>query len=180
MTPRFLEPTTTHVLLPNQFSFFFRFEKSGCHFSVFFFSPQIVLETFPRQIKVGAFSYEPDWPGWPGYRDEFCRLFIWEISARSIGITFEKIKPSRRKNLLSFATIVALSSPVTLLTWKFHILLKSKYTQNYAILATLCESEAILSKSFVPVTGIEYSYGLISILVAEISVGKTEMPLQRI
>ena len=29
-----------------------------------------------------ASSYEPSWPGWLGYRDEFCLGFIWEISAR--------------------------------------------------------------------------------------------------
>ena len=29
-----------------------------------------------------ASSYEPGWPGWLGYRDEFCLGFIWEISAR--------------------------------------------------------------------------------------------------
>ena len=27
-------------------------------------------------------SYELGWPGWLGYRDEFCFGFIWEISAR--------------------------------------------------------------------------------------------------
>ena len=29
-----------------------------------------------------ASSYEPSWPGWLGYWDEFCLGFIWEISAR--------------------------------------------------------------------------------------------------
>ena len=28
-----------------------------------------------------ASSYEPGWPGWLGYRAEFCLGFIWEISA---------------------------------------------------------------------------------------------------
>ena len=29
-----------------------------------------------------ASSYEPNWPGWPAYRDEFRLEFIWENSAR--------------------------------------------------------------------------------------------------
>ena len=40
------------------------------------------LVTFPEFIRFGASSYEPGWPGWLGYRDEFCLGFIWEISAR--------------------------------------------------------------------------------------------------
>ena len=30
-----------------------------------------------------ASSYGPGWPGWLGYRDEFCLPFIWEFSARA-------------------------------------------------------------------------------------------------
>ena len=38
-----------------------------------------------RTIKYVAFrasSYEPGWPGWLGYRHEFCLGFIWEILDR--------------------------------------------------------------------------------------------------
>ena len=38
-----------------------------------------------RTIKYVAFrasSYEPGWPGWLGYRDEFCLGFVWEILDR--------------------------------------------------------------------------------------------------
>ena len=38
-----------------------------------------------------------------------------------------------------------------------------------------CGSDAILFKSFVPVTGLECSYGKIFIPVTEISVAKTEI-----
>ena len=42
-------------------------------------SPPFKLGKLP---KFTASSYEPGWPGWLGYRDEFCLGFIWEISAR--------------------------------------------------------------------------------------------------
>ena len=35
-----------------------------------------------KTIRLRASSYEPSWPGWRGYRDEFCLGFIWEISAQ--------------------------------------------------------------------------------------------------
>ena len=37
--------------------------------------------SFPY-LSFRASSYEPGWPGWLGYRDEFCLGFIWEILAR--------------------------------------------------------------------------------------------------
>ena len=40
---------------------------------------------FKMSLGAGALrasSYEPGWPGWLGYQDEFCFGFIWEISAR--------------------------------------------------------------------------------------------------
>ena len=40
--------------------------------------------------RLTASSYEPGWPGWLGYRDEFCLGFIWEISARFS--RWEKVK----------------------------------------------------------------------------------------
>ena len=47
--------------------------------------------------------------------DEFCRLFIWEISARLTGMKFlNKTKMAQHK-VVSFAIIVALSTLVILL-----------------------------------------------------------------
>lgn len=67
-------------------------------------------------ISIRACSYEPsNWTGL-GYRDEFCCLSIWEISARLMGMKFEKqnIKMVEDKNV-SFSTIIALLTLVTLL-----------------------------------------------------------------
>lgn len=71
-------------------------------------------------------------PGWLGYRDKFCCLFIWEISARSRSET-------NMVELVSFAIVVALWTPVALLICLMCLLLKWKYTHDktYAIFAAM-------------------------------------------
>ena len=66
---------------------------------------------------------------------------------------------------------------VTLLIKLFCILLKWKriQDQNYTILAAICWKRSYFVESFVPVTGLECSYGKIFIPVNEISVAKTEV-----
>ena len=43
----------------------------------------ILSKLLLKTLKHRASSHEPSWPGWLGYRDEFCLGFICEISARS-------------------------------------------------------------------------------------------------
>ena len=76
--------------------------------------------------------------------------------------------------LVFFATVRALWSLVTLLIKLIRTLLKRKYIQdqNYAILAYMLWERRY---SFVPVTGLECSYGKIFIPVTEISIAKTEV-----
>ena len=73
--------------------------------------------------------------------------------------------------LVSFATIKALSTLVTLLIKLIRILLKWKCIQGKII----AKAKLICQKSFVPVTGLKCSYGKIFIPVAEISVVETEI-----
>ena len=75
--------------------------------------------------------------------------------------------------LVLFATVIVLWTLVTLLIKLFCILLKWKYIQdqNYAILALFC------LKCFIPITGLECSYGKIFIPVTEISVTRPARPL---
>ena len=70
------------------------------------------------------------------------------------GMKFKKQTKMVEHKLVSFAAAVALWTPVTLLIKLTGKLLKWKYIQdkNYAIFALRCKREAILSKSFVPVT----------------------------
>ena len=79
--------------------------------------------------------------------------------------------------LISFATFIALSTLVTLLKKLIRILLKWKCYK-----AKLCHfgrrvanAKLLCQKSFVPVTGLECSYGEIFIPVAEISVVEIEI-----
>ena len=74
-----------------------------------------------------------------GYWDEFCCLFIWEVSARSTGMKFEKQNQNGGHKLVSFLADVALEILVILLIKLICILLKWKYVQdnNYSILAAM-------------------------------------------
>ena len=74
---------------------------------------------------------------WLGYREEFCGVFIWEISARSTEVNSRNTTKMVEHKLVLFATVTALWSLVTLLIKLIRILLKKKYIQgqNYAILA---------------------------------------------
>ena len=76
-----------------------------------------------------------------GYRDEFCSVFIWEISARSTGIMNSRNTTRRmvEHKLVLFATVIALWTFVTLLRRLIRILLKWKYKQDqsYAIFAAI-------------------------------------------
>ena len=74
-----------------------------------------------------------------GYWDEFCFLFIWEVSARSTGMKFKNQNQNGGHKVVSFSTDVALEILVTLLIKLICILLKWKYVQdnNYSILAAM-------------------------------------------
>ena len=62
----------------------------------------------------------PGQPDWFGNRDEFCGLFIWEISARSTGINPRNTTNMVEHKLVSFAAVVALWTLVTLLIKHTH------------------------------------------------------------
>ena len=78
-------------------------------------------------------------PGWLGYRDEFCGMFLWEISARSTGMNSRNTTKIVEHKLVLLATVIAFWTLVTLLIKLIRILLKWKYIQdkNYAILAAM-------------------------------------------
>ena len=86
-------------------------------------------------MSLKASSYEPD--NRAGNRDEFCGVFIWEISARSTEVNSRNTTKMVEHKLVLFATPTALWSLVTLLIKLIRILLERKYIQdqNYAILA---------------------------------------------
>ena len=108
------------------------------------------------------------------YRDKFCFLFIWEISARSTGMKFKK----QNQNGETFATVVALWTPVTLLIKLIRKLLKWRYIhcKNCAILAAMMRKRSNFVKKVSSLSpGLEYSYGKIFIPVTEMSVVKTEI-----
>ena len=65
--------------------------------------------------------------GLHGYRDEFCGVFIWEISARSTGMNSRNTTKMVEHKLVLFATVIALWTLITLLIKLFRILLKWKY-----------------------------------------------------
>ena len=83
--------------------------------------------------------------------------------------------------LVLFATVTALWSLVTLLIKLIHILLKRKYIrdQNYAKLCYfgfyVMRATLFCLKSFVPMTGLECSYGKIFLPVTEILVAKNKI-----
>ena len=98
-----------------------------------------------------------------------------------IPVTGTKLKKPKTKmaphKLVPFATIIALSTLVTLLIKLIRILLKWKYRPK----AKLChfgrpvvKAKVICQKSFVSVTSLKCSCGRIFIPVAEISVAEIE------
>ena len=113
--------------------------------------------------RLTASSYEPGWPGWPTYRDEFRLGFIWENSARfprwekaeDPGDEFwreiiikTKQKMAKRNWVITFAPFMALATllavPLQLnglpIMWKIH-----QAKQNDAIRAALlCDKTALL------------------------------------
>ena len=94
-------------------------------------------------------------------RDEFCVVFVWEISARSTKVNPRNTSQIVEHKLVLFVTVTALWSLVTLLIKLIRILLKRKYIQdqNYAFLAVyVVRATQFCLKSFVPVTGLECSY----------------------
>ena len=61
------------------------------------------LEFFRRQnLRIRASSYES------GNRDEFCGVFIWEISARSTGMNSRNATKTVEHKFVLFATVIAL------------------------------------------------------------------------
>ena len=79
--------------------------------------------------------------------------------------------------LVSFATIIALSTLVTLLIKLIRILLKWKciHGKIMPFWPLSFEMKLICQNIFVPVTGLECSYGKIFVPVAKISVVETEI-----
>ena len=69
-------------------------------------------------------------------RDEFCGVFIWEISARSTGMNSRNTAKMVEHKFVLFATFKAFWTLVTSLIKLICILLKWKYLQdqNYATL----------------------------------------------
>ena len=97
-----------------------------------------------------------------GYRDEFCGVFIWELSARSTGMNSRNTTKMAEHKLVLFATGIALWTLVTLLielinslTSKVEIYTRPKLCHfgRYVVRAKL-----FCLKSFCPVTGLECSY----------------------
>ena len=95
-------------------------------------------------------------------------------------VDWDKIRETKtnwRKNVVSFATVVALLTPVTLVAKLIRILPNKKSIQgkNMSFWPLYCESEAILSKKSRP--GCRDGCLCVDIFspVAEISVGKTEI-----
>ena len=81
--------------------------------------------------------------------------------------------------LILFATVRTLWTMVTLLIKLFRILLKWKYTRPklYHFGRYMVKAKLFCRKCFVPVTGLECSYGKMFIPVTESSVAKTEIAL---
>ena len=65
--------------------------------------------------KLRASSHEPNWPEWPGYRDQFRLGFIWKISAQFPIWEKAEYPCDRRANMakrkiITFAPIIALTT----------------------------------------------------------------------
>ena len=71
--------------------------------------------------------------------EQFCGVFIWEISVRSTGMNSRNATKMLEHKLVLFATAIALWTLVALLIKLIRILLKLKYKQdqNYAIFAAM-------------------------------------------
>ena len=103
-----------------------------------------------------------------------------EISALSTGMNSRNTTKLVEHKFVLFATFKAFWTLATLLIKLIRILLKWKYIQDQNYMP-LCWPRYVLRaklfclNSFVPVTGLEFSYGKIFIPVTEISVAKTEI-----
>ena len=111
---------------------------------------------------------------------QFCGVFVWEISARSTEVNSRNTAKMMEHKLVLFATVTALWSLVTLLTYfanshtpkeVIHTRPKLCHFGLYVVRATL-----FCLKSFVPVTGLECPYGKIVIPFTESSVAKAASP----
>ena len=95
-------------------------------------APRMKLRTNSGLSRLRASSYEPGNRGWVGYRDEFCVMFIWEISARSTGMNSRNTTKMVEHKFVLFATVKAFWALATLLikanshTSKVEILTRSK------------------------------------------------------
>ena len=126
-------------------------------------------------IKFRASLHDPVWPGWPGYWDEFRLGFMWEISARFPrwekakdlrGEFWRQSRETKQTKILTFAPVIA---PETLkavslqlngmhMKWKIQ-----ESTQDDAV------RTARVHSAFLPVTGLNCSYGKIYSALTEIS-----------
>ena len=111
-----------------------------------------------------------------GYLDEFCGVFIWEISARSTGMNSRNTTKMVEHKFVLFATFKAFWTLVILLIKLIRILLKWKYTMPLCW-PLCCESEAILFKKFRPGHWAGVFIWEIFIPVTEISVTGPVRPL---
>ena len=110
-------------------------------------------------------------------RDEFCGVFIWEISARLNRINSRNNQNGGTETCVvrdcrNVADSCTFTNKANWHTPKDEIRTRPKLCHfgRYVVRAKL-----FCLKSFVPVTGLECSYGKIFIPVTEISVAKTEI-----
>ena len=93
-----------------------------------------------------------------GYRNEFCGVFIWEISAQSTGMNSRNTTKMKGGGLVLFATVIALSwdscnfTKTPKVEFEIHTRPKLSHFGSYVVRAKLFDL-----KSFVPVTGLECS-----------------------
>ena len=131
-------------------------------------------ETECRNIR--ASSYEPGNRAGPSYRDEFCSVFRWEISAWSTGMNSRNTTKMVEHKFVLFATFKAFWTLVTLLIKLIrYFYIRSKLCHFVGLY--LVRAKRFCLRSFVPVTGLECSYGKIFIPVTEISVTGPARPL---
>ena len=110
--------------------------------------------------------------------DEFCGMFVREISARSTRINSRNTTKMVEHKLILFATVRTLWTLLTLLIKLFRILLKWKYIQdqNCTFLAAIWWKRSYFVEN-VSSRSPECSYGKIFIPVTEISVTGPARPL---
>ena len=98
--------------------------------------------------RLRASSYEPGNRAGSATGSNFCFLFMSDTSARSTGMKFKKPNQMVKHKLVSFATVVALWTLVTLLIKLIRMLLKWKYIhgKNYANLVALMRKRSYFVK----------------------------------